>query len=109
MTEIFTSVRSYRAGPGRAEAFLLNPQPLAALTAHEWGVVAEVVPNGKALGRARELADLYLKAPGSDPHATRACISYPALERTHRSRSWLWTVAGRSIVCGSREINASEK
>ena len=59
---IFTTW-SYRAGAGRAEAFLLNPQPLAARTAQEWGVVAEVVPNGKALSRARELAELYLKAP----------------------------------------------
>src|SRR3989441_10880079 len=33
---IFTT-GSYRAGAGRAEAFLLNPQPLAARTAHEWG------------------------------------------------------------------------
>src|SRR5260370_10824287 len=54
---------SYRAGAGRAEAFLLNPQPVTALKAHEWGVVAEVVPNGNALARARELASLYLKAP----------------------------------------------
>src|ERR1700757_4874555 len=57
---IFTTW-SYRAGAGRAEAFLLNPQPLTARTAHEWGVVAEVVSNGKALRRARELAQLYLK------------------------------------------------
>jgi hypothetical protein len=28
-----------------------------------WGVVAEIVPNGKAIARARELASLYLKAP----------------------------------------------
>src|SRR6202040_4291203 len=54
---------SYRAGAGRAEAFLLNPKPLTARVAHEWGVVAEVVPNGKALSRAQELAELYLKAP----------------------------------------------
>ena len=38
---------SYRAGAGRAEAFLLNPQPITAATAHQWGVVAEVVPNGQ--------------------------------------------------------------
>ena len=38
---------SYRAGPGRAEAFLLNPQPLTARIAHEWGVVAEVVPKDR--------------------------------------------------------------
>src|ERR1700685_2276001 len=54
---------SYRAGAGRAEAFLLNPQPLPAATAREWGVVAEVVPNGRALTRARELGALSLKAP----------------------------------------------
>src|SRR6201988_3728432 len=51
---IFTTW-SYRAGAGRAEAFLLNPQPLPARTAYEWGVVAEVVPNGKALSWAQEL------------------------------------------------------
>jgi enoyl-CoA hydratase/carnithine racemase len=38
---------SYRAGAGRAEAFLLNPHPLTAHTAQEWGVVAEVVPSGR--------------------------------------------------------------
>ena len=67
---IFTAWR-YRAGAGRAEAFLLNPQPLTARTAYEWGVVAEVVPNGKALSRARELAELYLKEFSSQPSGTR--------------------------------------
>src|SRR2546421_8439946 len=51
---IFTTW-SYRAGVGRAEAFLLKPEPLTARTASNWGVVAEIVPNGKALARAREL------------------------------------------------------
>lgn len=59
---IFTTW-SYRAGAGRAEAFLLNPQPITARTAHDWGVVAEVVPNGKALALARELASSYLLKP----------------------------------------------
>src|SRR6201998_2088451 len=59
---IFTTW-SYRAGPGGAEAFLLTPQPLSARAAYEWGVVAEVVPNGGAVERALQLADLYLKAP----------------------------------------------
>lgn len=49
---IFTTW-SYRAGAGRAEAFLLNPQPLTGRTAYEWGVVAEIVPDGRALSRAR--------------------------------------------------------
>jgi enoyl-CoA hydratase/carnithine racemase len=68
---IFTTW-SYRAGAGRAEAFLLNPQPITAKTAQEWGVVAEVVPNGQAVARARELAALYLKAPEVTRRNTRA-------------------------------------
>src|SRR5437879_1792300 len=73
---IFTAW-SYRAGAGRAEAFLLNPQPLTARTAYEWGVVAEVVPNGKALSRARELAELYLKAPEVTRRNTRVHFMQP--------------------------------
>src|SRR5256886_17661257 len=73
---IFTTW-SYRAGAGRAEAFLLNPQPLPARTAYEWGVVAEVVPNGKALSRARELAELYLKAPEVTRRNTRVHFMQP--------------------------------
>src|ERR1700685_2575305 len=67
---IFTTW-SYRGGAGRAEAFLLNPQPLPAHTAHAWGGVAEVVPNGNALSRARQLAAIYLKAPEVTRRDTR--------------------------------------
>jgi enoyl-CoA hydratase/carnithine racemase len=77
---IFTAW-SYRAGAGRAEAFLLNPHPVTARTAYEWGVVAEVVPNGKALDRARELASLYLKAPEVTRRNTRAHFIQPLKER----------------------------
>jgi enoyl-CoA hydratase/carnithine racemase len=80
---IFTTW-SYRAGAGRAEAFLLNPQPLATRTAHEWGVVAEVVPDGKALGRARELASLYLKAPEVTRRNTRTHFIQRLKERIVR-------------------------
>src|SRR6201987_3135414 len=75
---------SYRAGAGRAEAFLLNPQPLTARTAHEWGAVAEVVPSGKALSRARELAELYLKAPEVTRRNTRIHFIQPLKERLVR-------------------------
>jgi enoyl-CoA hydratase/carnithine racemase len=77
---IFTTW-SYRAGTGRAEMFLLNPEPLSARTAYEWGVVAEVVPNGKALSRARELAALYLKAPEVARRNTRVHFIQPLKER----------------------------
>src|ERR1700731_1694127 len=40
-----------RPGAGRTEAVLWNPQPLTAAVAHQWGVVAEVVRNGRALSR----------------------------------------------------------
>src|SRR5205807_1482023 len=80
---IFTTW-SYRAGAGRTEAFLLNPQPLSARTVYEWGVVAEVVPNGKALSRARELADLYLKAPEVTRRNTRVHFIHPLKERIVR-------------------------
>jgi enoyl-CoA hydratase/carnithine racemase len=80
---IFTTW-SYRAGAGRAEAFLLNPQLLTAGTAYEWGVVAEIVPNGKALSRAQELAKLYLKAPEVTRRNTRIHFIQPLKERIVR-------------------------
>jgi enoyl-CoA hydratase/carnithine racemase len=92
---IFTTW-SYRAGAGRAEAFLLNPQPLSARVAHEWGVVAEVVPNGKALSRARELAELYLKAPEVTRRNTRIHFIQPLKERIVREVGYGLSLEGAS-------------
>jgi enoyl-CoA hydratase/carnithine racemase len=92
---IFTTW-SYRAGAGRAEAFLLNPQPLSARTAHEWGVVAEVVPSGKALSRARELAELYLKAPEVTRRNTRIHFIQPLKERIVREVGYGLSLEGAS-------------
>src|SRR5580693_9461042 len=92
---IFTTW-SYRAGSGRAEAFLLNPQPLTARTASEWGVVAEVVPNGKALSRARELAALYLKAPEVTRRDTRIHFIQPLKERIVREVGYGLSLEGTS-------------
>lgn len=94
---IFTTW-SYRAGPARAEAFLLNPQPLTARTAHEWGVVAEVVPDGKALGRARELAELYLKAPEVARRNTRVHFIQPLKERIVREVGYGMSLEGASAA-----------
>jgi enoyl-CoA hydratase/carnithine racemase len=80
---IFTAW-SYRAGAGRAEAFLLSPQPIPAAVAHQWGVVAEVVPNGTALSRAQELARQYLKAPEVTRRNTRIHFIQPLKERIVR-------------------------
>jgi len=92
---IFTTW-SYRAGAGRAEAFLLNPQPLPSHTAREWGVVAEVVPNGKALTRARELAELYLKAPEVTRRNTRIHFIQPLKERIVREVGYGLSLEGAS-------------
>ena len=94
---IFTTW-SYRAGPSRAEAFLLNPQPLKARTAYEWGVVAEVVPNGKALSRARELAKLYLKAPEVTRRNTRVHFIQPLKERIVREVGYGLSLEGASAA-----------
>jgi enoyl-CoA hydratase/carnithine racemase len=94
---IFTAW-SHRAGAGRAEAFLLNPQPLTARTAYEWGVVAEVVPTGQALVRARELATLYLKAPEVTRRNTRAHFIQPLKERIVREVGYGLSLEGASAA-----------
>ena len=94
---IFTAW-SYRAGAGRAEAYLLNPQPLTARTAHEWGVVAEVVPDGQALTRARELAALYLKAPEVTRRNTRVHCIQPLKERIVREVGYGLALEGASAA-----------
>jgi enoyl-CoA hydratase/carnithine racemase len=94
---IFTTW-SYRAGAGRAEAFLLNPQPLTAAKAYDWGVVAEVVPNGKALSRAQELARQYLKAPEVTRRNTRVYLIQPLKERLVREVGYGLSLEGASAA-----------
>jgi len=103
---IFTTW-SYRAGAGRAEAFLLNPQPLTARTAYEWGVVAEVVPNGKALSRARQLAELYLKAPEVTRRDTRVHFIQPLKERIVREVGYGLSVEGASAAALVKAMQAA--
>jgi enoyl-CoA hydratase/carnithine racemase len=103
---IFTTW-SYRAGAGRAEAFLLNSQPLTARTAYEWGVVAEVVPNGKALSRARQLAELYLKAPEVTRRDTRVHFIQPLKERIVREVGYGLSVEGASAAALVKSMQAA--
>src|SRR6202045_1038179 len=105
---IFTTGR-YRAGAGRAEAFLLNPQPITARTAYEWGVVAEVVPDGKALARARELASLYLKAPEVTRRNTRVHFIQPLKERIVREVGYGLSLEGASSADLVKSIKAKSE
>jgi len=72
---------SYRTGPGRAEAWLLNPEPISAETARDWGVVTEIVADGSAVERARELADIYLQKPEVTRRNTRIHFVQPLKEK----------------------------
>jgi len=94
---IFTTW-SYRAGAGRAEAFLLDPQPLTARRAYDWGVVSEIVPDGKALSRTRELAELYLKAPEVTRRNTRIHFIQPLKERIVREVGYGLSLEGASAA-----------
>jgi enoyl-CoA hydratase/carnithine racemase len=105
---IFTTW-SYRAGAGRAEAFLLNPQPLTARTAHEWGVVAEIVAKGKALSRARELAALYLKVPEVTRRNTRVHFIHPLKERIVREVGYGLSLEGASAADLVKAMQANTK
>src|SRR3984885_12328755 len=105
---IFTTW-SYRAGAGRAEAFLLNPRPLPARTAHEWGVVAEVVPNGKALSRAQELAELYMKAPEVTRRNTRILFIQPLKERIVREVGYGLSLEGASSAALVKSMQAKSE
>jgi enoyl-CoA hydratase/carnithine racemase len=105
---IFTTW-SYRAGAGRAEAFLLNPRPLPARAAYEWGVVAEVVPNGKAISRARELAELYLKAPEVTRRNTRIHFIQPLKERIVREVGYGLALEGASSAALMKSMQAKSE
>jgi enoyl-CoA hydratase/carnithine racemase len=103
---IFTTW-SYRAGAGRAEAFLLNPEPLPARKAYDWGVVAEVVPNGKAVARARELADLYLRAPEVTRRNTRIHFIQPVKDRIVREVGYGLSLEGASSAALAKSKHSS--
>jgi enoyl-CoA hydratase/carnithine racemase len=104
---IFTTW-SYRAGPGRAEAFLLNPTPISASTAQNWGVVAEVVADGQALSRAKELAAQYLKAPEVTRRNTRAHFIQPLKERIVHEVGYGLSLEGASASALVKSLGAAK-
>jgi enoyl-CoA hydratase/carnithine racemase len=89
---------SYRAGAGRAEAFLLNPAPISAAKAADWGVVSEVVDDGQAVTRARALAEIYLKQPDVTRRNTRIHFIQPLKERIVREVGYGLALEGSSAA-----------
>ena len=105
---IFTAW-SYRAGAGRAESFLLHPKPHSARTAHDWGVVTEVVQDGEALSRAIELAYSYLKVPEITRRNTRVHFTQPLKERIVREVGYGLSLEGASAADLVKSMQATAK
>lgn len=99
---------SYFVGPGRAQAMLLDPKPLTARSAHELGVVAEVVPDGQALARARELARAYLGRPEVTRRNTRIHFVQPIKERIVREVGYGLALEGASAAALVKSFRARQ-
>jgi enoyl-CoA hydratase/carnithine racemase len=87
---------AYRAGAGRAEHFLLNPQVISAQKAQDWGVVSEVVSDGKAVSRAVEIANNYLTKPEVTRRNTRILFVQPLKEALVRNTALGFSLEGAS-------------
>src|SRR5580704_12059069 len=62
-------------GSVRGRYFLLTQQKLDAETAKDWGVVNEIVPADRLLGRAHEIADGIAKMPPLTSRYTRIVLT----------------------------------
>jgi enoyl-CoA hydratase/carnithine racemase len=88
---------SYRAGGGRAEAFLLNPQPLPARSAYEWGVRCRGSTERQGSGKGSGTGRFVPAGSGSDaPEYAHSLHS--TTEGAHRAGSRLRTIARRSVI-----------
>ena len=61
-------------------------------------MVAEVVPNGKALSQTQKLNELYLKAPEVTRRNTRIHFIQPLKERVVREVSYKLSLKGASTA-----------
>ncbi len=97
---------SYFVGPGRAQAMLLDPKPLSARDAHALGVVAEVVADGRALARAKELAQTYLTRTDVTRRNTRIHFVQPIKERIVREVGYGLALEGASAAALVKSFRA---
>lgn len=97
---------SYLIGPGRAQSMLLDPKPMSARDAHALGVVAEVVPDGRALARAKEKAKSYLTKPEVTRRNTRIHFVQPIKERIVREVGYGLALEGASAAALVKSFRA---
>ena len=62
-------------GSVRGRYFLLTRQELPSETAKDWGIVNEILPAGKLLPRAREIAEQLATLPPLTTHYTRVALT----------------------------------
>lgn len=89
---------SHWVGPGRAQAMLLDPGPMTAREAHALGVVAEVVADGQALQRAKEIAKGWLTRPAVTRRNTRIHFVQPIKERLVKEVGYGLALEGASAA-----------
>jgi enoyl-CoA hydratase/carnithine racemase len=105
---IFTTW-AYRAGPGRAQAFLLDPKPIDAKTSVAWGLANEVVAEGSAIARARELAAAYLTKPEVTRRNTRIHFVQPLKEQLVHQIGYGMSLEGSSASALVKAMKAGGK
>ncbi len=67
-------------------------------SAKDWGVVSEIVEDGNAVNRAREIADLFLSKPAVTLRNTRAHFSQPLKEKIVREVSFGLTLETQAMA-----------
>lgn len=105
---IFTTW-SYRMGPTRAEALLLDPKPFTAAQAKDYGLVSEVTPDGQAVARARELAARYLSKPEVTRRNTRAYFMQPIKVALVQQTGYGLSLEGASAAALVKSIKAGKQ
>jgi enoyl-CoA hydratase/carnithine racemase len=76
----------------------MAPQPISAATAAEWGVVAHVVDDGKAVETARALATQFLGLPDLTRRNTRIHFMQPLKERIVREVGYGLALEGAGVA-----------
>lgn len=100
---------SYRMGPTRAEALLLDPTPFTAAQAKDYGLVSEVVANGQAVARARELASRYLSKPEVTRRDTRTYFMQPLKLALVQQTGYGLSLEGASAAALVKSLKAAKQ
>ena len=88
-------------GPKRAHAMLLTARRISAAQAHDWGLVAEVVPDADLLACARRWADEIVACSPASIIATKAVMqSYYDLGMEASNREMFALPEVRAMLTG---------